>query len=94
MYFLDNLQNSHCILLLKKLTVVTLWNEQLYKEFAKLRVHLPTCLKLLPAFIFHMPLALNYFVPECAHFSRNYVPTTTQALGTDIYPADVKSDEN
>ena len=53
--------------------------------------YVSTCLR---AFIFHMPLALNYFVPECAHFSRNYVPTTTQALGTDIYPADVKSDEN
>ena len=43
----------------------------------------PTCLR-----------ALNYFVPTCAHFSRTYAPTATHDIETDIYPADVKSDEN
>ena len=38
--------------------------------------------------------ALNYYVPACAHFSCTYVSTMTQDLGTDKYPADVKSDEN
>ena len=37
---------------------------------------------------------LNCSVPTCVHFSRTYVPTTTQDLGTDKYPADAKSDEN
>ena len=43
----------------------------------------PTCLR-----------ALNYFLPTCAHFTTSYVYTTTQDLGTDINPVDVKPDEN
>ena len=55
------------------------------------------------ALIFHVPKCLHAYVSiyiflanvsMCAHFSRTYVPTTTQKLGTDIYPADVNSDEN
>ena len=54
--------------------------------------HVPTCLD---AYIYFPCLrSLNYFMRKCSHFSRIYVPTTTQDLGTDIYPADVKSDEN
>ena len=43
----------------------------------------PTCLD-----------ALKHVVPTCAHFSCTYVPKTTEDLGTDIKPADAKSDAN
>ena len=59
--------------------------------------HVPPCLVLTCLYIFFVPTclrALNYFVPTCTHFSRTYVSKTTQDLGTDIYQADVKSDEN
>ena len=55
--------------------------------------YVSTCL-----YIFLVPTclhALSYFVPRCAHFSRSYVPATTQDLRNDTYSAaDVKSDEN
>ena len=38
--------------------------------------------------------AFNYFVSTFAHFSRTYVCSIMQNVGADIYPADVKSDEN
>ena len=48
-------------------------------------------------YIFSMHLcvcAFNYFVSTFAHFSRTYVCSIMQNVGADIYPADVKSDEN
>ena len=53
----------------------------------------------MPIYIFHAYAPLydylpNYFVPKSPRFSHAKVPTTTQDFGTDIYPADVKSDEN
>ena len=79
------------------------------QKFAELRVfrghvpYVPTCPKFLRAYvptclyIFFVPTCLyplNYFVHKCPHFSRTNVPTTTQDIGNDIYPTDVKSDEN
>ena len=50
--------------------------------------YMPSCVKLLRAYV---PKCLK---SPCIHFSHAYVPTTTQDLKTDIYPADLKSDEN
>ena len=76
-------------------------------EFAKLRAfraHVCTCLKLLLAYVLKCPHFLLVYMPKCvradkcsaycAHISRTYVPITTQDLETDIYPTDVKSDQN
>ena len=58
--------------------------------------YVASCLKLLRARIFHIPTCLRVYLPiynfrayvpsylkfgpTCAHFSRTYVPTTTQDL--------------
>ena len=58
---------------------------------------MPTCPPFLCVYIYFSCLfvfALNYLVSTCAHFSRTYMLTVTQDFGTDIYPADVKSDES
>ena len=79
-------------------------------EFAKLRAfraHVRTCV---PALNYYLPMCLNALIfhlstclsacvpinvrPTCTHISRTYVPITTQDIETDIYPTDVKSDQN
>ena len=60
-------------------------------KLSALIFHVPTCLR---AYVLTCLCALDYFEATSAHFSHTYVSTTTQVLVTDIYPADVRSDEN
>ena len=80
--------------------VVTCFRVSNYYVPACLRAlifHVPMCLRAYMSiyiFVSTWLRALNYVVPTRAHFLRAYVPTTTRDLETDIYQANVKSDEN
>ena len=59
----------------------------IYIFFSCLRafVSYDSCLHVLSTYLVS---SINYSLPKCAHFSWSYVPTITQDLKTDIYPAD------